>query len=393
MVSGLHKGIIKKLGGAICIMLLVLLVVGCGEERNQPQEKEQMEEHKQPEEQDVKPDPNDELPEDDAENDTEKQDDQVVEEVTKPKEIDYQVVKPNELGHIMVIMYHGILDNYPYHVTEEQFLKDLQYMYEKGYRPISMRDYLDNHITVEAGYTPIVLTFDDGLESTFSMVEENGELVPKTGTAVEIMERFAKDYPEFGKEATFYINGGKIFDGAGTVEERLNWLVDNGYGLGNHTATHKHLGKSGVTSRDIMAELGKVDQLIKNAIPGYTVDSITYPFGARPKEALRAFIKEGEFDGNLYQYQVGFREGASGPYYPPLHTKFSPLNVARARGSEGEAQDMWWFFDYYEKHPEKKYISDGRADRVSILEGMEEYMNKEKLGDKELFTYKIESEE
>lgn len=395
----IHKGLKKKLIGAICMMLLMMLIAGCAKKDNQQQEGQDLtqdnSETNQPEDktdQDVNSEPDDKDKDaiDDSEKEgSEQQDDKEAAEETEPKEIDYQVVKPNELGHIMVIMYHGIIDNYPYHVTEEQFLNDLNYMYEKGYRPISMRDYLDNNITVEAGYTPIVLTFDDGLDSTFSLVEENGQLIPKGGTAVEIMERFAKEHPDFGSEATFYINGGKIFDGAGTVEERLNWLVDNGYGLGNHTATHKHLGKSSVTSRDIMKEIGKIDQIIKKAIPDYTVDSITYPFGARPKEALRAFVKEGEFDGNLYHYQVGFREGASGPYYPPLHAKYSPLNVARARGSKGEAQDMWWFFDYYEKNPQKKYVSDGRADRVSIQKDMEQYMNKEKLGDKELYLYEI----
>ncbi len=401
-----HKDLKKNLIGVMCMMLLMILVVGCANKDNLQQEvqnqtQDNNSETNQAEDksgQDENSESNnsgkvtvdDSKKEDSEKEDSEEQDDKEVVEETEPKEIDYQVVKPNELGHIMVIMYHGIIDNYPYHVTEEQFLEDLNYMYEKGYRPISMRDYLDNNITVEAGYTPIVLTFDDGLDSTFSLVEENGEFMPKVGTAVEIMERFAKEHPDFGSKATFYINGGKIFDGAGTVEERLNWLVDNGYGLGNHTANHKNLGQLGVASRVIMAEIGKVDQIIKGAIPDYTVDSITYPYGARPKEALRAFVKEGEYDGNLYNYQVAFREGPSGPYYPPLHAKFSPLNVARARGSQGEARDMWWFFDYYEKNPQKKYVSDGRADRVSIPKDMEKSINREKLGDKELYLYEVE---
>jgi peptidoglycan/xylan/chitin deacetylase (PgdA/CDA1 family) len=307
-----------------------------------------------------------------------------------PKEIDYEVVKPNELGHIMVIMYHGIIDLPPYHVTEEQFLEQLQYMYDHNYRPISVRDYIDNNINIEAGYTPIVFTFDDGLSSTFSLIEKDGKLVPKPGTAIEILERFSKSHEGFDSKAGLYINGQKIFEGAGTVEERIKWLVDNGDDVGNHTASHDKAQRlSQLDSRKIMKNIGIVDQIIKNAVPDYTVDSLAYTFGNRPVKALRNLVLNGEYENIEYNYSIAFKEGASAPYYPPLHMKFDPLNVARARGSEGEIQDMGWFFDYYEQHPEKRYISDGNPDRISILEEDEDKLNKDKLGEKELHLYKL----
>ncbi|GMQ59639.1 hypothetical protein AN1V17_40380 [Vallitalea sediminicola] len=311
-------------------------------------------------------------------------------EVKKTVEIDYQAVKPNELGHIMVIMYHGIIDLPPYHVTEEQFLEQLQYMYDHKYRPISVRDYIDNNVNVEAGYTPIVFTFDDGLSSTFSLIEEDGKLVPKPGTAIEIMERFSKEHPGFDSKAGLYINGQKIFEGAGTVEDRIKWLVDHGYDVGNHTASHdKTQMLSKLDSRQIMKNIGVVDQIIKNAVPDYTVDSLAYTFGNRPVKALRNLVLNGEYNDIKYNYAVAFKEGASQPYYPPLHIKFDPLNVARARGSKGDIQDMGWFFEEYEKHPERKYVSDGNPNRISILEKHEEFVNKDKLGDKELYLYKL----
>ena len=103
--------------------------------------------------------------------------DEVVEEVPEPEPIDPEALKVNEQGHIMVVMYHGIKDNPPYHRLKEDFIKDLTYMYDHGYRTVSMSDYLKGYIDIEAGMTPIVLTFDDGLPSTFSMTEVQGELL------------------------------------------------------------------------------------------------------------------------------------------------------------------------------------------------------------------------
>jgi peptidoglycan/xylan/chitin deacetylase (PgdA/CDA1 family) len=375
----------------VLIMIVVLMIVSCkmidSDENSTGLDNN--------EQQIVNNDKNDEIKDDNEKNDKIKDESDNTEikdeeEVKKPVEIDYQAVKPNELGHIMVIMYHGIIDLPPYHVTEEQFLEQLQYMYDHKYRPISVRDYIDNNINIEAGYTPIVFTFDDGLSSTFSLIEKDGNLVPKPGTAIEILERFSESHPGFDSKAGLYINGQKIFEGAGTVEERIKWLVDNGYDVGNHTVSHdKTQMLSKLDSRQIMKNIGIVDQIIKNAVPGYKVDSLAYTFGNRPVKALRNLVLDGEYNNIKYNYSVAFKEGASALYYPPLHIKFDPLNVARARGSKGEIQDMGWFFDYYEQHPEKKYISDGNPHRISILEKDEDSVNKDKLGQKELYLYKL----
>jgi hypothetical protein len=410
-----HSKLLKKANVIIVLMIFSLLVVACSNNniKDNKEINNQQVENKNSENKDVdtennhennksnsidnnndkiedkNSDNNDISDNNDTSKSDVKQEDATAEKT--PIEIDYQKVKPNELGHIMVIMYHGISNNPPYHITEEQFLEDLEYMYNNGYRPISMRDYIDNNIKVEAGFTPIVLTYDDGLSSTFSLEKIDGEFVAKKGTAIEILERFAKTHPGFDNKAALYINGDGIFEGEGTVEERINWLVDHGYDVGNHTSSHaKEHMLSKLTSREIMSHIGIVDQLIKNAVPNYTVDSLAYTFGVRPKKPLLNLVSEGEYKGITYNYKVGFREGPTGPYYPPLDNRFTPLKAPRARGSKGDPADMWGFFEYYKKNPHKKYISDGNPDRVSILEIDEKYVNKEKLGDKELYLYKLE---
>lgn len=323
----------------------------------------------------------------------EKEEELIKEETEKEiVEIDYNKVKPNELGHIMIIMYHGLVEENPpspYQRTIEGFKKDLEYLYEHGYRAISMRDFIDNNISVEAGCTPVIITFDDGISSSFSLIEESGVLKAKPDCAVDIINKFCEEHPDFGRHAVFYINGDNDpFAGAGTTKERFKYLIDHGYEVYNHTYSHAHLSQ--LSANEIQEQVGKLDQMIKEALPGYVVDSLAYPFGERPKEELRHLIEKGVYNGQEYHYKIALREGPSGPFVPVNHVKFEPFNVPRVRGSEGEEWDLWWFFDYYDKHPEYRYISDGNPDRISIPKEMEAYLNKDSLRDKELYVYTIE---
>lgn len=178
----------------ILILSTLFALTGCTNNDKMPQEEQKMDERV-------------EIP--DITEQELKEDEDINEEKEEIVEIDYQKVRPNELGHIMIIMYHGIVESdppSPYQRTVEGLKEDLEYLYENGYRPISMRDYIDNNISVEAGYTPVVLTFDDGIRSSFSLIEENGEFKPTPDSAVDIMNKFYEEHPDFGRHAIFYIN-------------------------------------------------------------------------------------------------------------------------------------------------------------------------------------------
>ncbi|MFT9498276.1 hypothetical protein, partial [Anaerosolibacter sp.] len=140
---------------------------------------------------------------------------EVQDEVTEEKkEIDLQVVKPNEAGQIMVLMYHAIGEpEAEFTRTPENLRKDLQYFYENGYRPISLQDYLSGNITTEAGYTPIVLTFDDGWQNNFSLIQDTkGDWIIDPNSAVAILEKFNEEHPDFPLEATFFVNDNIPFE-------------------------------------------------------------------------------------------------------------------------------------------------------------------------------------
>lgn len=323
-----------------------------------------------------------------------------IDEATTEKQIEtkkllnYQEIKPNEIGDILIIMYHGIVEGKPpsvYQRNVEDFKKDLQYLHDNKYRLITMRDYIDNNINVEAGYSPVILTFDDGISTSFSLIEENGELKPLPNCGVDIINKFAEKYPDFGKTAIFHINGDSDpFKGAGTFKERVKYLIDNGYELGNHKFEHTSFRKI-KDAEQIQNQIAQVDILIKISQPDYIVDSLAYPLGERPIDELKPYIANGKYtieDKTFdYHYAIGLREGQSGVSSAPNNINYDPYNLPRARGSEGEDTDLWWQLKYYKNNPNKKYISDGNPNIIAVPKEYENNINKDSLNEKELYLY------
>src|SRR5207253_10075440 len=84
----------------------------------------------------------------------------------------------NTMGRIPVLEYHVIADKETqFTITREHFLKDLQLVYDKGYRPITIKQMLDKDFsTVPDGMSPVVFVFDDASDSQFRYIEKNGKL-------------------------------------------------------------------------------------------------------------------------------------------------------------------------------------------------------------------------
>ena len=306
--------------------------------------------------------------------------------------IDYDEIQPNEMGSIMILMYHGLVSSKPhvdYQRTADDFKRDLKNLYEAGYRLISLNDIIDNDIKVPAGLSPVVFVFDDGLSSAFSLEDVNGILVPKEGCAVDIMQKFAAEFPDFGNTATFAIIGtDEPFKGAGTVQERLKYLIDNGYDIANHTYSHAALNR--LDSYALQQEIGKQHNNLKEILPeGYLVRSIVYPYGQRPAKSLRSYALKGSCGGVEYSYDIALREGQSGASATPGHIKFDPLNTPRVRASENAETDLGWCLDYYKDNPDQRYVSDGDPNTVSVPKEYADEINLEdpRLRGKEVIIY------
>jgi len=308
------------------------------------------------------------------------------EEITDPVAAIDLTLKPNELGEIMILMYHGIGEEESvWQRNSENFRKDLEYMYQNKYQMISLNDYAKGEINTKAGYTPIILTFDDGRQNNFNYIEVDGEIVLDPDCAVGILEEFKTKYPDFNVTASFFL-GTNIFGQNEYAKEKLEWLIDNGYDLGNHTYSHNELQL--LNGEEIQAELGSVNNIIKSYIPDYVVETLALPHGSNPKDEYESDMLEGEYEGNKYKtiavLDVGWRPG-----YSPFDTLTDFTSLYRVTASEINVDNcgMKDYFKQYEENTRERFISDGNPEVVTIPKRHEAYLNMDVVGDRVVNIY------
>ena len=292
----------------------------------------------------------------------------------------YMEKRVNEMGHVPIMMYHGIVnqknqdteytggnvDRDGYQRTVEAFRNDLEFYYQSGYRMIRLMDYIEGVIDVELGYSPIILTFDDGDENNFRVLgEENGKLMIDPDCAVGVLEEFRKKYPDYGVTATFFVND-SLFGQEGYNDKILRWLVSHGYDIGNHTVSHVDFTKIGV--EETAKEVGGIYRLLEEMIPGEYVPIVALPFGSpyRKEHDNYARILEGEYLGERYETKGALRVGWEAEV-SCFDVDFDPKFLKRIRAYDnlGNDFDIEYNFRVLEKN---RYISDGDIDTVVVLE-------------------------
>ena len=323
----------------------------------------------------------------DTDLDSEKQEDPVKEETIKePTEKDIIAsidlsLMPNELGEIMILMYHGVgEEESTWQRTPDNFRKDLEYMYQNDYQMLSLNDYAKGEIKTKAGFTPIILTFDDGRQNNFNYIEVNGEMIIDPDCAVGILEEFKHKYPDFNVTASFFL-GTNLFGQKEYTSEKLNWLIDNGYDLGNHTYSHNEMEK--LNSEQIKIEIGSVNNIIKQYLPDYAVETLALPHGSNPRDEFIESMLKGEYEGNEYEtiavLDVGWR-----PAYSPFDTLINFNSLYRVTASEINVDNcgIYDYFKSYENNTRERFISDGNLDVVTIPKRHIDYLNMDIVGDR-----------
>ncbi|MDY6794849.1 MAG: polysaccharide deacetylase family protein [Actinomycetota bacterium] len=298
---------------------------------------------------------------------------------------DLHRLKVNELGAVMVLEYHRIGEEGRWSRTPENFLSDLETLYEDGYQCIRLSDLAANYINVEPGYTPVILTFDDSDPSQFTYIEQDGDLIIDPDCAMGIMENFASEHPDFNMTATFYVLP-QLFGQEEYVEKKLNYLVEKGYSIGNHTMNHPSLAD--LDDQTVLDEITGNVELIQSYLPDYQELSIALPNGSEPQNP--SLLVEGSLDGVEYHFIASLLVGAN-PAPAPCDPSFDPMRMPRVQALDPSLDSggcgICSWLQYFMENPERRYYSDGAPEIVTIPKHMTDRIDMDKVGDKELRTY------
>ena len=289
----------------------------------------------------------------------------------------YREKNVNELGNVPIMMYHGIIDTDEnkytggnvdkngYNRTSNAFREDLEFYYNNGYRMIRLNDYVDGIIDVELGYSPIILTFDDGNQNNFNVLGRNsdGTLQIDPNSAVGILEEFKKKHPDMHVTATFFLMD-NLFNQKEYNEDILKYLIDNGYDIGNHTTIHSDFTK--ISTAKTQEVVGKMHQKLEGLLGDKYTKILALPFGSPYKKTHEnyPYILKGNYNGFDYVTKAALRVGWE-PEVSPFNKNFDKdfLKRCRAYDNNGKEFDIEMVFKNLEK---KRYVSDGNKDLIVI---------------------------
>jgi len=265
----------------------------------------------------------------------------------------------NHQGRIPILEYHviGGTKNGLYSRTVETFKKDLEDVYARGYRPITVSQLLDKDFReVPAGMSPVVFVFDDASAEQFSYIENNGKLEIDSTSGLGLWLAFAKTHPGWSNRATFcMLNGGADghnFFGDGPKFrgqhkqwrlQKVKWLADNGFELCGHTLWHAMLNK--YSDAVVQEQIARNIMGIDSAVAGYRVRTFALPYGIWPKN--RELAWHGSWTdpktGKTHSYNFeAVLEVSGGPARSPYDPEFNPHSITRI---EAQNDDIKKYLD------------------------------------------------
>lgn len=270
----------------------------------------------------------------------------------------------NHMGRIPVLEYHviGGEKNALYTRTVASFKADLEDVYKRGYRPITVAQMLDkNFADVPDGMSPVIFVFDDASPEQFSYIQgADGKLTIDPTSGVGIWEDFMKTHPGWKNRGTFcLLNGasaGHNFFGDspkyhGQKKEwrfqKVKWLADQGFELCDHTVWHARLDK--FSDAVVQEQIARNMMAIDSVVPGYKVRTFALPYGIWPKNRQLAW--QGSWTdpktGRAHPYKFdAVLEVSGGPTRSPYDPQFNPHSIKRV---EAIADDIHKVLDGLDK--------------------------------------------
>lgn len=268
----------------------------------------------------------------------------------------------NELGLVPILVYHIIGEQEGrWTRTPENFRRDLQELYDRGYVLVPLNDYLTGSMDVPAGKSPAVITFDDSTPGHFRLVEKDGGLKVDPDCAVGILREFGEKHPGFGHAATFYINA-RPFGQPDLWQKKLQLLDEWGFEIGNHTYGHKNL--KGLPPDQVANEIARMQEHIQEALPGYRPSSFAIVQDGLP-EPYESVLK-GQKGETSYEHN-GVVWWAWSAARSPFHKEYDRSRVQRIQVFDDNGTSS--LVNWLERISVTRYVSDGRPDTLAIPEG------------------------
>ena len=277
---------------------------------------------------------------------------------------------PNELGRVPVLEYHLIgMQDGRWERHHQRFRADLELLYRRGYRPVTLAELVDRSFDLPAGLSPVVFTFDDASPGQFRYVERaDGELEIDPTSAVGIWLAFSREHPDWGRKAVFCMlsgaEAGRSFFGDKGIEgqqtawrhRKVRFLAEQGFELCNHTLWHANLAKG--DDAFVQEQIARGVMAIDSAVPGVRVRSFALPLGVWPTN--RALAKSGAWtdprSGRVVRYDFDVvLEVAGGPARSPHDPQFDAGRLPRVQVYGDELERL---LDQLERGG-TVYVSDG----------------------------------
>ena len=275
----------------------------------------------------------------------------------------------NEHGRIPILEYHLVGGTESrWGRSASRFRKDLEILYARGYRPVTVAQLVDGAFDIPAGTTPVVITFDDASPGQFKYIEKDGKTAIDPESAVGIWLAFNREHPEWRNRATFCLlsgaSDGHAFFGEKGIEgqksawrfEKLRTLASEGFELCAHTLWHADLSRQ--SDKGVQEQIARSVLAIDSAVTGYRVRTFALPLGKWPRN--QSLADTGSWteprSGKAVRYDFDAVLEVAGPPVPsPATSEFNSHRLTRIQVFGNELEKL---LDRLDAHNDR-FVSSG----------------------------------